>query len=489
MQHTNSSNVSPRTLGFFSSGGLAWGVIRNGEYVVLMYYSQVLGLDPGMAGLALAIGLIIDAVSDPIIGYLSDNTHSRWGRRHPYLYTSIIPLALSFYLLWHPPASVQGDDTPLFIYLLVCNATLRFSTTLFLIPALAMVAELTSDYDQRTRLLSGLQAVYSVIMNGMSFLMYAFWLVPTSEIVDGVMNVEGYRDAGLFGAVVIFVSVLLFSLGLHRSIPRTNRDIIKKSSGFRQFIEQVSTLFRIQSMRVVMVVGIVYYMGLGAYAVMWVYIYSYFWEFTTVQLSLIVIPMTLGGLFLSPLMARLIKDREKKNIAIFGLLMASLVNVVPVALRLLGLFPENGSETLFWIMLMMGFFETIFFLVFQVSWYSMSSDITEQIELETGRRNEGIISSTVTFASKCATGLGTLLAGTLLALIAFPTQSAVGNIPDDTLFNLGLIYGPMIMTIFLICCFALSRYSLSRSHHASNVEHLPHDDTDKIIGLPLLAEK
>lgn len=165
MQQAHSQNSSHRILGFFSSGGMAWGVIRNAEYVVLMYYSQVLGLDPWLAGIALAIGLIIDAVSDPVVGYLSDNTHSRWGRRHPYLYASVIPLALSFYLLWHPPTSVLGDDVPLFIYLLACNAALRLSTTLFLIPALAMVAELSSDYDQRTRLLSGLQSIYGVVMN------------------------------------------------------------------------------------------------------------------------------------------------------------------------------------------------------------------------------------------------------------------------------------------------------------------------------------
>jgi glycoside/pentoside/hexuronide:cation symporter, GPH family len=475
MQNVDSSIVSRRTLGFFSSGGLAWGIIRNGEYVVLMYYSQVLGLDPWLAGLALTIGLVIDAVSDPLIGYLSDNTQNRWGRRHPYLYASVIPLALSFYLMWHPPSSVLGDDIPLFVYLVVCNSALRISTTLFLIPALAMVAELTSDYDQRTRLLTGLQSVYSIVMNGMSFLMYAIWLVPTDEIVDGVMNVEGYRQSGLFGTVVIGLSVLLFSIGLHRNIPRTNKNVAKKSSNIKQFIEQMTTLFRIQAMRVVMVAGVLFWMGIGAYSVMWVYIYSYFWEFTTAQLSLIVIPMIFGGLFLPPLMARLIKNREKKNIAIFGLLMASLVNVAPIGLRLLGIFPENGSESLFWIMLTAGFFETIFFLVFQVSWYSMSSDVTEQIELETGRRNEGIISSTMTFASKCATGLGTLVSGILLAMIAFPTETAVGEIPDDTLFNLGLIYGPMILMIFFICCYTLSRYSISRSHHESNIEHLPHD--------------
>ena len=230
MQHTVSLNTSRRSLGFFSSGGMANGVIWNGHYFVLVYYSQVLGLDPKLAGLALGIGLAIDALSDPLVGYLSDNTSSRWGRRHPFLYASVLPLALSYFLLWHPPPSLQGDEA-LFFYLLACNAALRFSTTLFVVPAYAMVAELTNDYDQRTRLLTGYHSVLSVVGNGMSVAMYAIWLVPTNEVADGVMNVQGYQQAGLFGTAAIAASVLVFSIGLHRSIPRTGRRIVKRGSG------------------------------------------------------------------------------------------------------------------------------------------------------------------------------------------------------------------------------------------------------------------
>jgi GPH family glycoside/pentoside/hexuronide:cation symporter len=92
----------------YGSGGTAYGVYYNAHYFVLIFYSQVLGLDPALAGLAVGIGLIIDAISDPLIGYLSDNTHSRWGRRHPWILASVLPLGGAFYFLWHPPGVCNG---------------------------------------------------------------------------------------------------------------------------------------------------------------------------------------------------------------------------------------------------------------------------------------------------------------------------------------------------------------------------------------------
>ena len=82
----------------YGSGGTAYGVFYNAHYFVLIYYSQVMGLDPGLAGLAVGIGLVLDAITDPLIGYLSDNTKSRWGRRHPWLYASVLPLGTAFLL-------------------------------------------------------------------------------------------------------------------------------------------------------------------------------------------------------------------------------------------------------------------------------------------------------------------------------------------------------------------------------------------------------
>jgi Na+/melibiose symporter-like transporter len=463
--------ISAGTRWAYGSGGAGYGVLYNAHYFVLIYYSQVLGLNPSLAGLAAGIGLVSDAITDPLIGYLSDSTRSRWGRRHPWLYASILPLGASFYFLWHPPGFITGD-TLLFAWLVVFNISMRTALTMFLVPAYAIVAELTADYDERTRLLTGFHVFYSVFTNGMSVLMYAIWLVPTDEISDGVMNPEGYQNAGLFGTVVIVASILVFSVGLRRFIPRLRQYQVDKPPSPGQFVRQVADVFKSASARFVVVGGVLYYAGTGTYVALWVYIYSYFWEFTSEQVSIIVIPMALAALLLPPVMARWTARREKKTVAITGLLGAMVINVAPISLRLLGFFPENGSEALFRIMLVAGFFETILFLVFDICWRSMIADLTERTELETGRRNEGVISSTITFTTKCADALGTLIAGILLSVIAFPTETAVGDVPPDVVTKLGMIYGPMVFLIWLGVILFISRYRISRSRHRELLRQL-----------------
>ena len=470
------AELGPASRWIYGSGGTAYGVYYNAHYFVMIFYSQVLGLDPGLAGLAVGISLVVDAITDPLIGYLSDNTHTRWGRRHPWLLASVLPLGASFYFLWHPPTSVESDLF-LFFWLAVCNVTLRTATTMFLVPAYAMVAELTDEYDGRTRLLTGFHMFFSVVSNGMTLLMYAVWLVPTDEIPDGVMNPDGYQNAGVFGALALVTSVLVFSIGLRKFIPRLRQYQVKRSLGIRQFYRQVVDVFKSHSARMTTAAGIMYSAGNGTYVVLWVYIYSYFWEFTNEQIALISLPMAFAALILPPLMQRLTIGREKKSVAIMAMVGGMAVNVIPIALRLLGFFPENGSDALFWIIITAGFFETILFLVYDISWRSMVSDLTERMELETGRRNEGVISSTITFINKCADGLGALIGGLVLSVIAFPTETAVGEVPQDIIGKLGLAYGPLVSLIWLMAVLALARYRISRERHQEMLERLSSKQT------------
>ena len=75
-------------------------------FFLLFYYNQVLGLSGTLSGIAIFLALIVDAISDPMVGALSDSTRSRWGRRHPYMYAAAIPFAASFYFLFAPPAGL-----------------------------------------------------------------------------------------------------------------------------------------------------------------------------------------------------------------------------------------------------------------------------------------------------------------------------------------------------------------------------------------------
>ena len=80
---------------FYGFGSLAYGIKDNAfNYFLLFVYVQVFGLAPNLAGLAILLMLVIDAISDPLIGYFSDKTQSKWGRRHPWMYASAIPVAI-----------------------------------------------------------------------------------------------------------------------------------------------------------------------------------------------------------------------------------------------------------------------------------------------------------------------------------------------------------------------------------------------------------
>ena len=165
----------------YGIGSVAFGIFGVGfDFFLLLFYSQVMGVDAYLVGLALLIALIFDSLSDPLIGYFSDNTHSRWGRRHPYMYTAAIPVALSYFFIWNPPSGVSGND--LFPYIIMMAIFVRTMITLYEIPNSALVAEITGDYDERTSILSYRYFFGWTGGTLMGFYALTYLLVPTEEI-------------------------------------------------------------------------------------------------------------------------------------------------------------------------------------------------------------------------------------------------------------------------------------------------------------------
>ncbi|MEM6653782.1 MAG: MFS transporter, partial [Pseudomonadota bacterium] len=100
----------------YGSGAAANGIKNNGfEYFLLFYYSQVLGVDSTLVGATLMIAMVVDGITDPVVGYWSDNLKTRFGRRHPFMYLAIVPVALVYVMAWNPPEGVTGNA--LFPYL------------------------------------------------------------------------------------------------------------------------------------------------------------------------------------------------------------------------------------------------------------------------------------------------------------------------------------------------------------------------------------
>src|SRR5579872_2207687 len=137
---------SRRTKLFYGFGSVAYGVKDHGfTQLLLFYYNQVVGLPARTVGTAILLVLFIDAFADPIVGQISDNLRTRWGRRHPFMYASALPVAVAYFFLWNPPHLPRGG---LFFYLVGIIIVVRTFITMYEIPSSALVAELTPDYNQ-----------------------------------------------------------------------------------------------------------------------------------------------------------------------------------------------------------------------------------------------------------------------------------------------------------------------------------------------------
>src|ERR1700741_3960444 len=133
---TQAARVPMGTKLSYGFGAVAYGIKDNGFSVfLLLFYNQVVGLPADRVGLAIMIALLVDAFIDPVVGHLSDQTHTKWGRRHPWLYLSAIPIALVWLLLWNPP---EPSADMQFAYLVGIAICVRAVVSCYEVPSLAL---------------------------------------------------------------------------------------------------------------------------------------------------------------------------------------------------------------------------------------------------------------------------------------------------------------------------------------------------------------
>ncbi len=194
--------------------GLSAEGVKNNAFnlFLLFYYQQVAHLSAVLTGIALFIALCFDAITDPLVGLWSDGFSSRHGRRHPFMFAASIPLGLCFFAVFNPPAG--ASVAVLFAWLLSFACGTRFAMTLFAIPHQALVAELTEDYEQRTRLQSG-RTVFAWLFGLLNALLaYTVFLKATSAYP---YDPAGFPAFALWGALVMVLTTALSSVGTRKA--------------------------------------------------------------------------------------------------------------------------------------------------------------------------------------------------------------------------------------------------------------------------------
>jgi len=456
----------------YGFGAVAYGVKDNGfSYFLLLFYSQVVGLDARLVGLALTIALVFDAVVDPVIGYWSDNLRSPWGRRHPFMYGAALPATAIYFLLWAPPEGLSQSG--LFWYLLVCAISIRTLLSVYETPSYALAPELSSDYDQRSELISVRMYFAWTGGNAMTVLMFAalFPAFVTASISNGQFNRDAYELYGIIAAGLIFVAIMASALGTHARIkhlkPPPPARRITLSVVFKEIFE---TLFN-RSFASIFFAAMLGAIATGLAAALSFYFLTYFWGFSSQQIGLVtfgVFGSAIIGSVLAPMVTRWL---GKKRAAIIVGLVAFLGSPTPLVLRLTGVLPEDPGFV-FWFVFIAGMIDVGLIICFQVLFLAMIADLVEQSELKTGRRSEGLFFAATTFIRQMVQGLGVLTAGFVLALAQFPTGAAPGEVSEEAVARLATYYVPTILALWLGMVAVVSTYKLSRADHEENLRKL-----------------
>jgi Na+/melibiose symporter-like transporter len=457
---------------FYGFGSIAFGLKDFGfGTLLLFYYNRVVGLQPWSVSLAIAAMLCVDAVLDPVIGQISDNLRTRWGRRHPLMYASAVPLAISFYFLWMPPHGWSANAT--LFYLFAMATVVRFFISMYETPSSALVPEMTDDYDARTTFISiryvfGVAA--AVLMNAATFGVILF---ADKAHPDARFNPAGYTRYALISAVLMVISILVSARGTHRYIPLFRAPPVKRP-GLRAVVrEAVATLTHGQFL-VVFGASVFGAMAIGLAAALAVYFNTYFWDLSSKQIALLAFA-GLPAVILPPLLAwPASRALGKKNAALLFYFTCVVLGATPMTLRLLGLFPANGSPLLLGLLFGERAISTTLGIGCLIMFGSMVADVVEDNAVRTGRRSEGLLFSAMAFVNKLVSAMGLILAGGVLQL-AQAAATGHGPMAPTTMAKL---YLPALILLYGIGIVVLSRYRISRSQHEDNIRLLSENETE-----------
>ncbi len=459
--------ISQTTKVLYGIGAVAYGVRDVGfNAFVLIFYNQVLGLPASLAGLALMLTLFADAILDPIIGMVSDGWHSRWGRRHPFIVAAAIPAALAHFFLWHPPLALSGAG--IFWYLLAISIAVRGCISVFEIPFAALVAEFTTDYDERTSMITYLYVFGWWAGLALSVLAYAVFFHPSAGDPSGLLTRHGFAAYGLFASAVLLVAMLIPAFGTRREIPHLARPAATQT-GAGQALRDLGSLLRNRSVVALLLSVILLGASQGFGTSLYNYIQVFFWGLAAPQITILALApfvSATAAFFAAP---RLARGREKRRIAIVIVLLALVGQPLPLVLRLIGLFPANASPWLMPLLTLHSAFETGLWVMFSILTASMVADLVEDNQRRTLRRTEGTLFALQIFARKAVSGIGIFLSGVVLDLVHFPATAAQGHVPQPVLNHLALAYGPILILFGAASAFALRNYRITRETHARNV--------------------
>lgn len=424
---------------------------------MLFFYNSVMGLPAGLVGVGLSSSLVLDALLDPFIGHISDRTRHWFGRRHIFMLPGALITGPAFFLLFSPPRHLSHAG--LFVWLLACAIGLRAASAVYRIPYLSLGAELSRDYDDRTKTMA-IRTLFGLLGTlGASALSFLVFFPATADGSEPKLHYAGYPRMGLAFGALMTVSGLIGTFGTLRQ--RTS------SSGTESSAPHFFSSFKISlqnpSFRSIWFSTTIFFLAVVLNFSMAIHYFTWYAQVSRSEiLSLIQTCFYSGALGGVVMWMTLARRAEKRTLYIMAAVASAILLFMATFLVGSGHPLGTGHPVPLIIGHVIG---GIFASAVWVVPASMIADVADTDELSTGLRREGIFFGIMNFGEKIAAGGALLIAGGLLGIFRRLSHDAALGTPGHppaAVPYVGLLYGAVPASLLIVAVVLILPYALNR---------------------------
>ena len=465
MENTNIGNTASEKLpfkvklGYGMSGYVSFITWTAFSYYGLYFFTDVVGLSAAFAGAMISLGTLWDAITDPIVGGISDNLKWKSGRRRPLIIGNAIPFVLISILLF---TNWGLDEFASKVYFVIVILIYYTSQTVQDISASALGSEMTTDYDERASLATfknyfGLASTVAIS--------------PTLMLVAYFGNWFENSDRGWSCTLACYMIVaLIFIMVLHRTTKGYERH--REDSG-KFSVKDIAEIFRSKPTRIVMIIfGVAIFANTINYALQ-VYYYSNYAQLSASQIATVTMIFGVASIAGAWITDKLMVKLSKKTAWIIAVGLEGIVMVV-----MIGFIIHPGNAAAIYVLAVLMSLGNA--AVYQVPW-AMIPDCVDVTELTSGKRVDGVVFGVIAFIQKACGALGAALLGTLLTVIKYDADAAVQT--ASALSGLKYMYAFLVGGIYLITVLIVLKYPLSKDRHDSVIRAIEDRKSGKQIDM------
>ena len=448
------------------------------ELFVLFFYQRVVGLDGRLVGLAIFIAVVVDALTDPIIGDWSDRLRAKFGRRHTMMFGSVLPMGLFFFLQFTPPSGLSQQG--LFAWLLVMSVGARVMLTFFDAPAAAVTAEVAVRPADRAEMGIYRQVAGLLAYLGVLYLAFSVFFSATDAFPVGQENPASYAPFGAAAAIALMVFMVVASAGTYRHIRRFERGLPPPPKARFDWIKTMRVwgelIFKVRNTRALFF-GLLLATTMGScFRSLNLHFGPYLWGLTTDQIQgwQQAVPY---GMLAAAIGARFIVTRtEPKYVYLTGYCILLAAYVAPLFFTLAGWLPEYASVQLAYFLFGFQLLAGLGAGLLMICSLVMFSETTDEYRFVRNVSRTALIFGLITFGSKVASGVGKVVSGWMLEWVSFPDVKSGIEVGYDVVSDLALYAGVFCAVTGLAGLVVLSTFQLTRARHAEIVAGLREQD-------------